>query len=42
MAKQVKYEDLCTPSTVRDPNSGELKTSDTEFQKPVAPEEKKK
>lgn len=43
MAKQVKYEDLCTPSKLRDPNTGELVDSDADFKKPEnKPEEKNK
>lgn len=40
--KEVKYEDLCAPSTVRDPNTGKLVGSDAEFEKPAKPEEKEK
>ena len=43
--KEMKYEDLCTPGKVRDPNTGKLVNCDAEFEKretPAAPEEKKK
>lgn len=39
--KPKTYEELCTPSTVRDPNTGKLVKSEAEFEKPAEPTKEK-